>query len=67
MVTKVAFQLALDRAAGEGRERYAVVRIETIDSFDETEHGHLAQIVIGDTGTAEPLGDVGRQPHVAFD
>src|SRR5829696_4677025 len=66
-IAEVALDLALDRPAGERRERAAVVRVEAIDGLDEPEHRDLADVVVLGAGRAEPPGDVGGQPHVPLD
>ena len=61
-VPEVALQLALDRAAGEGRERHPDLGVEALDRVDDGQQGDLAQVVGGDptprVARHEVLGDV---------
>jgi hypothetical protein len=62
----VAFQLALDRSSGVGRERHAALRIEAVDGLDQTDHRDLAKVVVV-AAAGVPSGDVGGQSHVHLD
>ena len=44
-IAEVALELALDRAAGEGRERHPHVGIEALDGVDDRHQRDLAQVV----------------------
>ena len=39
-------------------------QVEAVDRFEEPAKAFLEQIRVGDSPLAEPLGDVGDQPHV---
>jgi hypothetical protein len=66
-VTEVALQLSFDRAPCERREGCPVLRIESVDRLDQSDHRDLPQIVVAAALSAEPVRDVRSETHVPFD
>ncbi len=57
VVTEVALDLAGDRRYGVGLEGVAARRVVVVDGLDETEGGHLVQVLQGLAPAAETDGD----------
>src|SRR5690606_3473829 len=66
-VPEVALDLAVDRAAGERRERDAPLGVVALDRFQRAEQGDLDEIVEFDPPAAVVVGDRRRQAPVGLD
>ncbi len=65
-VAEVPFDLTLDRASGERRERCAVLWVEAVDRLDERDHRDLTDVLVV-RAPRQPTGDVGGEAHVELD
>jgi hypothetical protein len=57
----VALELAQDRRDGKARERRAAARVEAVDRLQQTQRGHLDQVVERLTAAVIAAGKLARE------
>jgi hypothetical protein len=67
LVSEVALQLAEDGGRGEGGELQTPAGFEPVDRLEQSDGGHLFQVVDRDAAVGKPAGQMDGQPEVGGD